>query len=292
MTCKKKVLFPVIIISCAISLQSFAQEINNDYIDSGFIFYDGKYIEAPYKVEMRDLAVFINGIQITSALKIKPKIDVLEDPGVPLDLTTDMTLGEMADIKWQDLMPFYFAKLYYLWATYNKKEAQDRMIEYYRNLPNVAKAERVRGEYVKLWDHSGNSLLVDNYVSDLTLQEPPTMEEIQSNIYKLVVMYRKQLLKGNSYFFFANGTIIILTDRKAVNVLREMDATLTDPSLNLDEKKTRLHKIELIPEENDQLTSSLIENYLRNPQFEKRLAEATQSIINKYGVSSIRSYDW
>lgn len=40
-------------------------------INSGYVFIDGKYIEPPYKVRSKGMAVYINGVQVTQAKEIK-----------------------------------------------------------------------------------------------------------------------------------------------------------------------------------------------------------------------------
>ncbi len=62
-------------------------------IYSGYVFVKGKYIDAPYVVEQRGFALFINGVFIENSVNPRlvypdpPKAPVTEDPGFPADLT-------------------------------------------------------------------------------------------------------------------------------------------------------------------------------------------------------------
>ena len=81
-------------------LSFFHGETSGEEINSGFVFYNGKYVEAPYRVERRDLAVFINGIQIRRGLKWPPRdLRVNEDPGMPDGVTSAGGLAALDTVR-------------------------------------------------------------------------------------------------------------------------------------------------------------------------------------------------
>ena len=186
-------------------------------VDSGFLFYDGKYIEAPYRVENRDLAVFINGLQITPYPWIRPSLSVTEDPGRPPGVTRETSLDDLYKIKWQGRMPCTSAKFLYLWGKYGEEKAQRRMITYYRSLSCIKKATRVYGDGVKLTDYKGNSLVAELSIPGRLLQPPPTEEELQKQVDATAAFYKELLQQGDCYFFFKKGAALIMTERKGVN---------------------------------------------------------------------------
>jgi len=258
-------------------------------INSGFVFVDGSYIDAPYRVEARDLLIFINGIQITQPPYIGPNLIVTEDPGVPPGITKEVGVNDLFKINWEEGLPYYIAKLAYLWGKYSKEEAQDKMMAYYKSLPCIKEAVRWRDDGVKLTDYKGKSCLVDLFIHDWAFKPPPTEEELQEQVEKLANIYRERFEKGDCYFFFKKGIKLSMTERKAVNILREMCDVLLDNTMDNQAKTNELLGLGLIPAHDVDLAEMVVSNFQQNDQFDERLEALQQKIIEKYGPDAIHS---
>lgn len=263
--------------------------IENEPIDSGFFFWDGKYIEAPYRIESRDLLVFINGFQVTQYPYIRPSLIVTEDPGIPPGVTRETGLDGLDKIKWEGRIPHTSAKLAYLWKKYSKEEARERMIDYYRSLPCIKEAVRVEGYkgIVRLTDYHGNSRNVGFDIDERSLQPPPTEEELQELINKRAAMYKERFREGDCLLFFKKGAELSITGRDTVNILREMREILLDDTKDSSAKINELLTLDFILPDNSELAEQVVLNFAPNERFDEHLKALEQKMIAAYGPEAI-----
>jgi len=120
-------------------------------IDTGFVFIDGRYVEAPYTVSRRGRQISINGILIYQWAEW-PLMDrhVKEDPGPPPEEYEkfksfgDIITGNVKEV----LNSHLERKRRYLYEHFPEEEAKKKMLEYYRQCPFVASAR-----FVPEWGH-------------------------------------------------------------------------------------------------------------------------------------------
>ena len=120
-------------------------------IESGFVFIDGRYIEAPYTVSRRGRQIFINDILVWQQTEW-PVADrhVPEDPGPPPKeyekyKSFNEVLTSFDSIEgW--LNCHLLRKRRYLYEHFPEEEADAKMLEYYRQCPFVASARLVPEE--------------------------------------------------------------------------------------------------------------------------------------------------
>lgn len=259
----------------------------SEEINSGFVFCDGKYIELPYKLEVRDLVIFINGIQITYPPLIRPNPIVEEDPGVPPGLSKEVSIYDLFKICWNERFPYYQAKLAYLWGKYSQEEAQEKMVDYYKSLPCLKEVERTDPDGVRITDYKGNSCIVSLYIF-YELKPPPTEKELQERIENSANIYKERLEKGECYFFFfKHSAELSMTERKAVNVLHDMRNILLDNTMDNQSKAYELSRLAIIPGFNKAYTEMVISNFQQNDQFDERLGALELKIVEKYGPDAI-----
>jgi len=127
-------------------------------IDSGFVFIDGRYVEAPYRVSRRGRRVLINDIAVYEWPEW-PLMDrhVREDPGPPPKEYEN--LKSFADIidseDW--LNSHLYRKRRYLYEHFAKEEADRRIMAYYRQCPFVASATLPERGGVRIVTKSGEA---------------------------------------------------------------------------------------------------------------------------------------
>jgi len=104
--------------------------ITGTSINSGFIFIDGRYLDAPYIVSRKGLGIFVNDVFVKKSAVQWPPVDmrVKEDPGFPsLDgITENTTFDEFTKKCWAQLAP----KCRYLHQTLPQDIAIRKIKEY------------------------------------------------------------------------------------------------------------------------------------------------------------------
>jgi len=129
-------------------------------IDSGFVFIDGRYIEAPYTVSRRGRQIFINDILVCQQGEW-PVADrhVPEDPGPPpKEYEKYKSFGEVLtsfDSIEGWLNCHLLRKRRYLYEHFPRQEADEKMLEYYRQCPFVASVNVLEDGPVEITTKSG-----------------------------------------------------------------------------------------------------------------------------------------
>lgn len=116
---------------------------NEKPINSGAVFIDGKYVEPPYKVEQRGMAVIINGTKIIKMQMPKSPYRFKKCPRMPTEtLNKNSELSEIFKIKHPDYdgAYIYVIEKYYL-EKYPYNIACDSIKRLYSHLPNVKSVE-------------------------------------------------------------------------------------------------------------------------------------------------------
>lgn len=108
---------------------------NTETVDNGFVFFEGQYLEAPYRVERRGLGVFINDKMVVRPLKWpneKPSIDTA--PPMPKEITSESSIYD------EIVKRYMWEKQAYLSKHTNRDEEARLMERAIRNLPFVTDA--------------------------------------------------------------------------------------------------------------------------------------------------------
>lgn len=145
-------------------------------IETGFFFYHGKYIEAPYVVERRGGALYINDILLYQSREWPPYDETVNtDPGDP-----PKGFGPLDPIpKGVDPRDTYWARKWrYLVQHYdNPDTVRALMFAAYKNSDRVKDAKRddELTECIRVTDVTGKTTLMDGHVHP---SEPWTRERI------------------------------------------------------------------------------------------------------------------
>ncbi|MDY0143758.1 MAG: hypothetical protein RBR97_17875, partial [Bacteroidales bacterium] len=150
------------------------EKLNKRKINTGYVFIDGKYVESPYRLRIKDGNLFINKTQACTQkiysdnLKQKDVFRVGYPPCVSRD--SDWEERKNCKINGTDISYDYMMKKYFL-KQYNIEIAYDSIINYYRHYPNVEsfeEFEELNGGVYKIICHNGNELLYqfsrDNFI--------------------------------------------------------------------------------------------------------------------------------
>jgi hypothetical protein len=146
--------------------RSWSQPITNGYLIVG-----NRYIDAPYIVEQRGYVILVNNLQVAYGvaprwvLPLPPPEPVLEDPGMPTDLTET---NSVYDVMRHDITKRKMR--YWKGQELQREELADAYREYMESLPCI---ERV-GPYIRsgMEGHFGVHDIHDNMAGIMLWNEP------------------------------------------------------------------------------------------------------------------------
>jgi len=169
-------------------------------IDAGFVFFDGRYIEAPYVVARKGLCVFINE---TLVFRHAGPVAVLPgdvDPQLPPDLTKDTSIYD------KSFTDYIRRKVAYVQKHFTREEEIKIMEQVYRGLPCVKEAH--------LDPEVPTILHITTFrgESDPIGLDPPRRKVPQDKASILAQVegvrknhYEERLQKGDCFFLFDQG---------------------------------------------------------------------------------------
>jgi len=255
-------------------------------IEAGFFFYDGQYIDAPYKVESKGLGVFVNDLLVWRMPISEWPIrfpSITEDPGFFPNVTTltkDTTYEEFEELNRKIGDPIGL-KYTYLLQHFPFDEAVEKLVEYYAALPFVQEV-MVEHERMITLKTTHNAKInafamlmpVKNTIAYWTLIKPPSKEEVLRQIEFRASRFKEQLMLGACRFYFskADRELILFPD-KVNNDLPEIIEVLKSNKLEEEkiEEFEELHLISYL----EPLTNTLIliNQFESSAQLEKRIKQ-------------------
>lgn len=136
-------------------------------IDRGFLFIGGRYVEAPYRIEIKELSIIVNG---TLEVNRSEPLTILQphlpkDPGPPPGLQPESNFGELMKQIGESKDTYLYEKWEYLVATIAENDKRNEaFIAYVKSLPPVVDVkvlEGLPGFDFKLRDGHWYEMLVD-----------------------------------------------------------------------------------------------------------------------------------
>jgi hypothetical protein len=192
-------------------------------VDGGFVFFDGGYIDAPYKVSRRGRYVYINEVAVYQWERWPlPDLRVEEDPGYPPGLTEKSTMDDVLDKANAENGPF-FREGRYLDQHFPRDVAKQKFVEWFRGLTFVESAE---------FRNPGGSILTikmkDGKQENVSLIPPPrdsvyswefTNRDIVRKLESDRGKYEAQVKKGEAVFIFSKGHPVSMIRKRAAEDL-------------------------------------------------------------------------
>lgn len=252
-------------------------------IHSGFIFFDGRYIDAPYVVSRRGLEVFINDVMVGKWRQWPlPDIIVKEDPGLPRGLTKDSTFDDLDD-KNNPYNGYRARKYRYLHQHFPPEIAIKKIADYYASLPFVRRVtfedsvtiivETVRGEKrgIDIGPPTPGSLSSGQVTKEEILKR---LEETRGN-------FERRLKKGSCIFLVSKGGGVSFGKMRACENL-PLAIEILRSSRPDSEKISLLQKLSVIPkgcEEGD--FCKIVTNFKASHQLEDRI----NTLVEETGIT-------
>jgi hypothetical protein len=253
-------------------------------VDAGFVFVDGRYVEAPYTVSRQGVGIFVNDTRLRDRA-VWPPVDYEdEDPGMPPGLTRDSTFDDLniPGDRWGDTWDR--KKVRWIERHFNREEARERIIEYYRSLPfikDVRDGERCPTDII-LETFSGKKVTMD--VSPPYF--PPTKAQVVATMDRYCANLEERLGKGDCFFLFSRAGEISFGQHKAAKDLGLMVEILTSER-TAEEKKDLLQRMAIMPSGGVTGFDSLVRQFKGSPALNARI----ERLVQEMGVTPTRLED-
>jgi len=235
-------------------------------INSGFFFWNYKYVESPYIVERRALDVFINGHCVRKGPEWPlPKKAAHADPGDPPPGSSPLNFvdghGE----------PYWWKKWHYLRDTYDYATAKNMMFDLYKKCPALTKIEwhPTRSDAIRL------ESATDKLSVALTLETPdPPPPKALENALIACRRYRDRLNQNCLLSIHESGFEHLACGQSALEVL---DVLASEASI--EEKNDKLVQIGFLKK-----IEAVERPYARLFQHSEQLSERLNTGVKKKQV--------
>jgi hypothetical protein len=235
-------------------------------INSGFVFKDGVYLDAPYVVSRRGVEVYVNNVKVDSC-QWPPEDWEDKMPEIPKEFTKNTTneVLESPNYPWAGIM--------IRWAQrhYDEKKAKEIVTENYKKLPFIKSVERT-GDMLLLTTWSGGTTAVD-LLDEFSNQiyTPPTPEQVWEMTEGCRSNWERRLKKGDCYFLFPHGLEISLNTKKAATDLAIIIGVLQSNSPK-DQKIKKLQKYTHFPPDSREW-DIFIDKFSASSQLDERIKQ-------------------
>ncbi|MGD8780333.1 MAG: VCBS repeat-containing protein, partial [Ignavibacteria bacterium] len=257
---------------------SLAQET----VDNGFIFIDGRYIEAPYKVEVRDMTVYINNVQISNKIPWpQPDLRILEDPGMPkVELKRDDGIKNLTEVRDENGKLIVMKRIRYFLQNFELNIATSKIIEYLGELKIFKTLNLDKFGVLQVEDYNGKSENI--FLSPIKREAPPTLNQVLESLNRREKQIVSELKRGKSIFYFDRKSIVKFGSVKTANLLPKLLKILEDKSTN-NFTKIKLMEDYGIFSKNSPNSKMLIKNFKSNYNLQKRISNHRNVIKEEFG---------
>lgn len=242
-------------------------------VDQGFVFFDGQYIEAPYIVARKGLAIFVNETMLDPPnVKWPPPQPNPEygafDPELPASISRNT-------ISWDsELIDYIRAKNAYIVTNRDAQDIPHLKLALYKTLPNVNGAEFDNATHPTLITVTWSDGRVDNILIHPPTRKPITLDRdaILERLNENRQNYEDNLKSGSGYLLFSKSGRIAIGSASARTKLPRLIEILRSEKTD-EEKFAELHKagwVGITPT----TCAKLVTNFSASPQLEQRLDEA------------------
>ena len=236
-------------------------------VETGFLFYGGQYIEAPYSIQRKGLGIFING----RLLRRPPKWPI-EDYNI--DKNPEIPTGITSETSWYDeaIQRYLKQKQAYLQKRYNHTQVTDTMATIISGFPFVTNSRRDPQDPYILHITTTEGLEIPRLLISLeSFEAPPTRQEIISSINTQCEMMKNALAEGSCGFLWLRGGQCWWPAQKALSGLSYINRLLSSDM----SKQGKLQKLAVDSDFtlDPVWLEELVENFSPCVQLEMRVGE-------------------
>lgn len=241
-------------------------------IDSGFVFVNGKYISAPYKVSVQKGWLHVNGVRIRRLCEWPIRVAPREKakPKIPQRVLDNARSFEDLRIQgggsWHGRMGRWITK-----TSASEDERMKRAIQFYTSLPFVESVTRIKPHIFEVVLSDGQKMKFGfSGVAGMDTS-PPTKEEILNNLKHEMTRLEERLHEGWVIFYFGSLKMSF-GERKVARDLGVMVHILASDRTD-EEKLDLLHRMDIIPIDQDENIQPYLGSFRATDQLKQRIAE-------------------
>lgn len=248
-------------------------------VTTGFVFFDGCYLPAPYKVSRFGVGVYVNDRRLPGSPGWPPADSDVDDadPGLPPGLTRK---SSFKDLEFKDKPGDSWDRKKGRWFDrhFPPDESRKRSIQYYKDLPFVAKVELDPAPFIlKVATYSGEIQYID--IGSEPAYVPPTKAEILKEAERIRTRLETRLQKGDCFFMFTTGGELSFGKAKAAKDLGLMVDVLSSQR-KASEKIDLLERMSILPP-SAKMFHVLVTKFQASEQLKDRVAQ----LVQQTGVS-------
>ena len=247
------------------AIQVFGTETGTP-LQTGFVFKEGAYVEAPYIVSRRGADIYVNEVKVATPIRWPPVDYDDKKPEMPTGLTKSSTFK---DLECRDDVSDSLDRKMARWLSrhYDDRKAKKMMVQYYRGLPFIADVE-INGDFLIVTMHNSKEKLLiciggEKYI-------PPTPEKLLQELVRVRKQWEERLKKGDCYFVFGCGAELSLDARNAAMDLPAIVRILRSREPK-GQKIKELHKLTLLPADFPKKWESLVTEFTASAQLDERI---------------------
>lgn len=251
-------------------------------VSFGFLFVDGTYLDAPYRVTRLGRRVTINGVAVKQWDRWPlPDLRVDTDPGKPPGLTERSTLDDLRDKKNPE-NGFWLREYRYLFQHFPPEEARQRMAEWFRGLPFVGSATFKYDTYlvIKMKNGEEEAMGMKPPAADSPYSWEVTNKDVAARLDRERDRWESKLKEGGAFFFFfTKSRTVILTPKMAARDLGLIVGILRS-GRSQEEKVGLLQRMELVPPtsvDDIGMFRPLMTQFRASKQLEERIADLVKA---------------
>jgi|GEM_PF-5808167 len=236
-------------------------------IDSGFFFWNFKYVEAPYVVERKGLDIYVNGYLVRHGPKWPPFEFENIDPGDPPPDSSP--LDDIPEGK--DPRDNYWTKKYvYIIRNNDQETARKLVFEMYQRCGAYSNVEwSGNGRHIVATTKDGEKI---NFRYEHHVPEAPKKDEVLAAIRRRLLHY-ETLLNQNSLISASRGLEHVVTRDRAIKAL---DILSSDSPAS---QKLEQMKDAGVFDEADVDLHKIVTEFVHNEGLTKRLRKLKQADI-------------
>jgi hypothetical protein len=251
-------------------------------VNSGYLFYDGGYVEAPYEFKRRGFAVFVNGHKIyfpEGAIKYLLRNRNIENVNIA-EIPKNITYEEFNNPEkpWGAYISRKIQEINISSQTPN--ETKKRIIGLYSKLPFVKKVyehKEFPNSLIVIETYHGDKMNVLLPKKEVGAEQKKERFITKSDVEKLVEKEcaeknRKALENGCCVFLFSSSPArFVIPPGDVMNNLPEIiDVLKSADSVNL--KINKLYRLRVFPERKNKMAKIIVNNFKDNKQLSDRIA--------------------
>ena len=234
--------------------------------ETGFIFKDGVYIDAPYIVSSRGCDIYINDILVNSVGKWPPIDYDDKKPEFPKGLTRNSTFDDLK-LPGRPIDGWEARTIRWYKRHYSMNKAQVLLAEVYRELPFVKTVELGNECITVVTWNTDKKREID---LSLPVIKRPTPEDVLNSIERKRTQWEKRLTKGDCFFLFTCGGEMSFGAKKAAKDLPAIVTVLRSDKPK-DQKIKELQKLTLLPPDFPKKWEVLVTKFAASPQLDERV---------------------